>query len=257
MARTNKIIDARTDEVESAKETAVALMNDSSAMNALDLFYTENLEEIESGIKRLNDFSNKSWLLSSILLYTLVYNKSLYTQSGLDWAEYSKQARERLGLDPRDITEQLSAARFFIKNHEALTRAGFNPIGNNRKLARAELAAELCGDSDKVIEHLVGDTWQEYKDWYSSFKLKKALPAANENARSDLQIKGDKFIIGDIEAVKVSDSISESDKERLNGYIRQIFEAMRQGYEPAIVPVYDKKEAAVLPRLRDRYRQGK
>lgn len=256
MARTNKIIDARVDEVESAKETAVALMADSTDINALDLFYEENLEEIETGIRKLNDYSNKSWLLSSILLYTLIYSKDLYLQSGLGWADYSKQARERLGLDPRDITEQLSAARFFIKNHAELERAGFNPAGNNRKLARAELATDLCGNSSETVKHLINDTWQDFHDWYSSFKIKKALPV-NENARTDLKFEKNKFIINGIEAVKISESIPESDRSRLTEYMKEIFEAIQQGYEPAIVPVYDKKEAAILPRLRDKYRQGK
>lgn len=256
MARTNKIIDASVDEVENAKSTAISLLQNNTPKDTMDLFFTDNLEEIENGIKQLNDFSNKSWLLSAILLYTLIYSKDLYLQSGLGWADYSKQARERLGLDPRDITEQLSAARFFIRNHARLERAGFNPIGNNRKLARAELATDLCGDTDKVIDHLVNDTWQEYKDWYTSFKTKKSLPV-NENARNDLKFENDRFTINGVEAVKISDDIPESDKERLTEYMKEIFEAIQQGYEPAIVPVYNKKEAAVLPRLRDRYRQGK
>lgn len=256
MSRTNRIIDARVDEVESAKETAIALMENSTDINALDLFYAEKLEEIETGIKKLNDYSNKSWLLSSILLYTLIYSKDLYLQSGLGWADYSKQARERLGIDKRDITEQLSAARFFIKNHDELKRAGFNPAGNNRKISRAELATDLCGDSSETIKHLVNDTWQEFHDWYTSFKIKKALPV-NENTRDDLKIEDDKFIINGIEAVKISDDIPESDKTRLTEYMKEIFKAIKQGYEPAIVPVYDKKEAAIMPRLRDKFRQGK
>lgn len=250
-----KIINASIDEIEAAKETAVSLISDSNITTAIELFYSENLDEIESGIKRLNDFSNKSWLLSSILLYTLIYNRDLYRQSGLSWSEYSKQARERLGLDPRDITEQLSAARFFIMNHNALERAGFNPIGSNRKLSYAELATELCGDVNMTITHIVNDTWKDFKDWYSQYKQKKALP--QELKRPDVQINGDKFIINGIEAVKIDDSIPSNDKARLTEYIKQIFEAIQQGYEPAIVPVYDKKEAMLLPRLRDKYRQGK
>lgn len=257
MARTNKIIDASVNEVESAKQTAVTLLENSTDMKALDLFYSENLNEIETGIKKLNDFSNKSWLLSSILLYSLIYSKDLYLQSGMGWADYSKQARERLGLDPRDISDQLSAARFFIVNHGSLERAGFNPIGNTRKLARAELATELCGDAKKTVEHLVNDSWQEFKDWYSSFKYQKALPIIRENARKDLKYENNKFTIDGIEAVKIADNIPETDKVRLTEYIKEIFEAIQQGYEPAIVPVYDRKEASVLPRLRDRYRQGK
>ena len=255
MPRTNKVIDASIDEVEEAKQTAVALMQGTTTVDALDLFYNDNLEYIEAGIKRLNDYSDKSWLLSSILLFTLIYNKSLYAQSGLTWSEYSKQARERLGLEPRDITEQLSAARFFVMNHAELERQGFNPVGNNRKLARAELATQLCGDVHEVIQHIVNDTWQSFNDWYSSFKDKKALPT--EYKRNDIDIKGSKVYIQGKVAVTVSDKIPEQDKQRIEKYIGQIFEAIKQGYEPAIVPVYDEKEARNLVNLRDKYRQNK
>ena len=256
MPRVTKVIDASLDEVESAKETAVALMQNSAGFDALDLFYNDNLEYIENGIKKLNDFSDKSWLLSAILLYTLIYNKGLYTQSGLSWKDYSVQARERLGLERNVITYQLSSARFFIKNYKELERQGFNPSGNNRKLAMAEHATALCGNVHEVIKHICNDTWAEYSEWYSSFKEKKALPST-ENRREDIVIKGSKFYINKVEAVKVSDKIPEGDKARIEKYLNQIFDAMQRGFEPAIVPVYDEKEARLLPKLRDKYRQGK
>ena len=56
---------------------------------------------------------------------------------------------------------------------------------------------------------------------------------------------------------RITDKIPEQDKERIEKYIGQIFDAMRKGLEPAIVQCYDKKEASVLPKLRDKYRQGK
>lgn len=252
--RVTKSIDATVDEIESAKQTAVALMND-SAFDAMDLFYCDDLEYIETGIKKLNSFSNKSWLMSSILLYTLIFNKALYTQSGLTWAEYAKEARTRLGLEQRDISDQLSAARFFIMNHAELERQGFNPAGNNKKLARAELATQLCRDVHETIRHICNDTLAEYKAWYSSFKPKKALPTVY--TREDIEIKNDGVFINGVAAVKVSDKIPPQDKERLDKYIKQIFEAIAQGYEPAIVPVYDEKEARNLVNLRDKYRQGR
>lgn len=253
---TNKTIDASIDEVESAKETAVALMQDNEGVNALDLFYNDNLEYIENGIRNLNEYSNKSWLLSSILVYTLVYNKGLYSQSGLSWAEYQAESRKRLGIEKRDVSEQLSAARFFIMNHKELISKKFDPAGNNRKLSRAELATDLCGDVHETIKHLCEDTWAEFNDWYSSFKEKKALPVT-ENKRNDIQIKKDKFYINKIEAVKVSDKIPEADKVRIEKYLNQIFDAMKRGFEPAIIECYDEKEARALPKLRDKYRQGK
>ena len=51
MPRTNKIINATVDEVENAKSTAIALMKDNAPTNAIDLFFTDNLEEIENGIR--------------------------------------------------------------------------------------------------------------------------------------------------------------------------------------------------------------
>lgn len=256
MAR-NKIIDATQDEVQIAKESAIALVQGSVVQQtAEDLFYTDSLEEVERGLRSLNEFSNKAWLLSSIVLYTLIYNKELYTQSGLAWDEYSKQARERIGLDQRDISEQLSSARFYIQHHDELIRQGFDASGNHRKLARAELATELSGDVHAVIKHLVKDSFPEFKEWYSSFKVKNMLPPTDIK-RPDIDIKGKKVYIQGIEAVKISEKIPPQDKERLEKYMGQIFNAMRKGLEPAIVECYDDKEARVLTKLRDKYRQGK
>lgn len=255
--RTNKIIDASIDEVQIAKESAIALVQGSVVkQTAEDLFYCDNLEEVEKGLKSLNEFSSKAWLLSAIVLYTIIYNNELYTQSGLSWEEYSKHARERIGIEQRDISEQLSASRFYIQHHDELERQGFDCSGNHRKLVRAELATELSGDVHAVIKHIVKDSWTEFKDWYSSFKV-KAIEAPNDIKRPDIDIKGKKVYIQGIEAVKVSDKITQGDKERIEKYIVQIFDAMRKGLEPAIVQCYDEREAKMLPKLRDKYRQGK
>lgn len=257
MPRSTRLIDASSDQIENAKETAVALIGETNSKMAMDLFYTDNLEEIEQGIRNLNEFSNKSWLISAILLFTLIYNKNLYAQSGLEWAEYAKQSRERLGIDQRDITEQLSASEFFIRYHKQLERAHFNPVGANRKLARANLALELSGDLSAVIKHICNDSFMDFKTWYQSFKQTKALPKLNENVRDDIGYKGNKFTIKGIEAVTISDKIPPEERQRLQKYMKTIFEAIANGYEPAIIPVYDKKEAVVLERLRDKHRQGK
>lgn len=254
----NKIIDATVDEVNDAKQTAIALISDSASATSIDdLFFETNLVKIEAGIRRLNDISQKSWILSSILLYTLVYNNNAYAKSGLTWVEYGKQARERLGLDPRDISEQLSGARFFIKHHKAMERYGWTPKEAYKKLARAELALSLCGDIDQVLKHLAKDSWNEFKSWYSSFKTVKALPPRTEYKRDDIDIKKSKVYIKGVQAVSVSTKIPPQDRERIEKYLVKIFEALKQGYEPAIVPVYDEAEANIMPRLRDKHRKGK
>lgn len=255
MPRTNKIIDATVDEVEDAKQTAISIMSDNVQQSSIDLFYTDNLEEVETGLKHLNEFSNKSWILSAIILYTIVYDKGLYTKSGLTWQDYQKEARKRIGLEKRDVSEQLSAARFFIKNHAELERQGFNPAGNNRKLSKAELATDLCGDVHLTIQHLVKDSTKDFTNWYQSLKPSNALPKPTEYKRQDIDIQGNRVYIQGVEAVKVSDKIPAQDKQRIEKYLGQIFEAIRKGYEPAIVDCYDEKEARNLVNLRDKYRQ--
>ena len=254
----NTIIDATEDELESAKLNAVALSQDNINQKSLvNLFYSENLNEVENGIKLLNEYSEKSWLLSALLLYTMVYNKDLYRQSGLEWTEYIRKSRARLGMEARDVSEQLSAARFYIKHHKALIKYNWSPVGSRRKLSTAELALRLSNNLEQTLQHLAADTWQDFKLWYYSFKIQKALPKATENRRTDISYSKNKYKIGDIEAVTISKDLSKSDNERLNKYIKQIFTALENGYEPAIIEVYDTKEASVLTRLRDKYRQGK
>ena len=247
--RTNRIIDATVDEVEEAKLTAVELSGGRNSDGVLDLFYSDSLDDVENGIRRLNEMSSVSWLLSALLLYTLVYNQDLYRQSGLDWAQYSAQARKRLGMEKRDVTEQLSAARFFIKNHKSLVKAGWKVNGSIRKLARAEFAVELSGSVEQTIRHIVSDTWSDFNAWYSSFKV---LPAPSGISRNDIDVKG--FKIRGVEAVKISEELPAEDRRKVYGYIEKIFQILRNGDEPAIIDVYDKKEAARLERLRDKAR---
>ena len=254
--RVNKTIDASIDEFEEAKSTVVSLIGNNNANNALDLFYTDNLEEIESGLKKLNKLSSKSWILSSLILYTVIYNESLYQQSGLAWNDYLRESRERIGIDQRDISEQLSAARFFIKYNKQLLSKGFDFVGANRKLARAELALEFSGDVSLVIEHIVNDSWREFQSWYQSFKV-VSLPSPTEYKRDDIVIDNNKVYINKIEAVTISTELPQEERDKITDYITQIFEAIQNGYEPAIVPVYDSKEAKNLLRLRDNYRQKK
>lgn len=240
---------------EEAKETAVALMGDSASNDVIGVFYETKLENIEAGIRRLNEFSSKCWLISAITLYTMVYDQMLYQQSGLDWAEYVKQSKKRLGMEARDIAEQLSSARFFLKYHRELQRAKWNPVGSGRKLARAELAVELSGSVKQTIQHLANDTWTEFKSWYSSFKLVEGLPPPNENPRDDISVNKNGVFIKGESIVEINKNLPVEEQKRLKEYLNNIYTMIKSGYEPAIIAVYDKKEAKRLERLRDKDRQ--
>lgn len=244
------------DNLEEAKAEAMSLVG-KNLPSAIDVFYEDDLDRIENNIKTLNEFSSKCWLISAIALFTLIYDNQAYAKSGLTWNEYLHESRARLGLDPRNISEQLSSARFFIKHHKKLTKAGWTPR-NLEILARAELAYELSGDLDLTIEHIVNDTFKDFKAWYQSFKepLLLETPSQHEISRKVTYNKGVLKINGQ-SALTVGDGLSEEDKAKLEVYLRKIADSLKAGYEPAIIPVYDQKEANVLVRLRDKNRSGK
>lgn len=246
----------RSDTLRNARESALILMNDERNLDAITVFDSDNLTTVEAGIKQLNEFSNKCWLMSSILVYSIIYDKQMYQQSNLLWNEYILESKARLGLETRELSEQLSAARFFIRHHKALIKAGWEVAGSFRKLSRAELAAELSGSVKDTIKHLATDTWAEFYSWYSSFKQITSLPVS-ENPRDDIVIKGRRIMVNGIEPVKVSDELPEAEQTRIYGYLEQIFSAIKDGYEPAIIPVYDKKEANEVIRFRDKMRREK
>lgn len=239
-----------------ARESALAVIGTNSVPDVNILLDSENLEEVEKGIKALNTISKKSWLLSSILLYTIVYDQNLYLQSGLNWDDYVKESKERLELSPRGISDQLQCAKFYIEHHSALLRKGFQPT-NIEVLARAQLALELTGDIDAVIDHVSsGESFRDFKSWYQSFKPASYLPPT-EYQRPDIVIESETVKINGIEPVHISEELPAEEQQRLQGYIQKIFMAIKDGYEPAIVPCYDQKEAINLVRLRDKYRQSK
>lgn len=70
--------------------------------------------------------------------------------------------------------------------------------------------------------------------------------------RNDIEVDG--FKIKGVEAVKISEDLPLVDRKRMHCYIEKIFEILKRGDEPAIIDVYDKKEAARLERLRDKAR---
>lgn len=209
--------------------TDIALsMSGTSMGNIKALFDSNNLEEVEQGIKWLNELSGSAWLLSAILLYVKIFTGSLFEQSGDNWVSYVKAARKRLNMEARDITDKISSARFFIMYGKRLIERGWSPIGNLHKLSRAELATELCGDVEQTLDHLLTDSWQQFKAWY--YALKPALPKSRHRKDIDaskLEIKG-------VKVVQFADTLSKHDRRLLESCIRRALVLMRNGQEVII-----------------------
>lgn len=239
--------------VEKAKKTIIAIAEENAPENIVELFSSSSLDVVEAGIRNLNNFSSKCWILSAIILYTIVYDKEMYKQSGLAWQDYSKAARQRLGLDPREITEQLSGARFFIKHHDKLMQYGWDTTVPNQSLARGELALELSGDIDETLKHMINDTQRGFRDWYQSFKMLPVIPLKDN--RPEIVIGKSSVTINGIEAVRISSELPPDQRIQIENYIVDLFQCLKSGEIPAIIPVNDEKEARQMITLRDKYRQ--
>lgn len=241
------------EKVERAKNTVLAIARETALSDVEGLFNTKSLEEVETGIKALNSFSSKCWILSAIILYTIIYDKEMYKQSGLAWSDYSKAARQRLGLDPRDITEQLAGARFFIKYHDALLEHGWNTAVPNQSLARGEFALTLSGDLDETLDHMMHDTQRGFRDWYQSFKMLPVTPL--KDLHPEIEIGKSVMSINGIEAVRISSELPPEQRVQIENYIVDLFQCLKSGEIPAIIPVADETEARNMIALRDKARQ--
>lgn len=232
------------EKLEAAKKTAIKLTKDN--VNAKKLLESTDLKEIESGIKKLNEYKDKCWLLSALLLYTKIYDMNIFEQSGLSWTSYLAETKVRLGLDKRDVSEQLSSARFFMKYQDKLIEKGWNPVGSASKLARGELALELSDDLDGTIDHIVNGSFRDFKEWYSSFKVKTLMYPTEEPPKKDVEIEKNVFKINGKVAVTISEEIDEGDKLKLQVYLNKIFNAMKQGVDPMEVMLTEAVEAKII-----------
>ena len=127
------------------------------------------------------------WLLTSLSMYAALYDNAAYESSGESWRTFSQSIRDGFGLPKGVVTDRISAASFFVAYHKELISAGWSIGNSSRSLSRGWLAESICGDSSEVIKHIVGDTWTEFHDWYTSEKGK--LPKKTRNAPSKISVE--------------------------------------------------------------------
>jgi len=251
--------DFSEEQIKKAKTNAVSLVNvNNSNYDIYNFLNVESLEAVEEGIRKLNDASNSAWLLSSLLLYQCVYDKKLFSQSGIDdWEDYVFNAKKRLGMSRLQVSRHLTAAKFFIEYNDKLMEKGYKPRVF-QSLAFAYNAIKATGDVDAVIDHMINDSAHEFEDWFRSFKEVKKLDAPQSDLiRDDIMVTEDSVYIAGQSLFEVGDDIPEDEKKKFMTLISQVYAAVKDGYEPAIIPVYDENEAKTLVKLRDKDRQSR
>lgn len=119
-------------------------------------------------------------------------------------------------------------------------------------------ALNLVGDVDVVIDHMINDSAHDFEDRFRSFKDAKVLDAPNnELICDDIEISENSVSIGGQDLFTINSDIEDSDKQQFLSLISQVYSAVKDGYEPAIIPVNDENEAKLLVKLRDKDRQNR
>jgi len=196
----------------------------------LDLSFLETgvLEDVEKGIRKLGEQTSAAWLVTSLVVYGVLYDGELYSASGLPWREYRNETRKRLGMEYREFSESFAAGRFLIDHGKKLISQNWNPERTARKIARSELALKLCGDVDLVIEHILSDSWEEFKAWYTGLKnqLKIAEPVRRKQKRI-IEVKRGRLYVGGIEPVTVNEAIPEQERKDIERMIKEYYQGKK------------------------------
>ncbi len=187
-----------------------------------------SLSELEKSIKKLNEQVSAVWFITSLAIYSVVYDGELYSESGLRWKDYRKQTRDRFGMDHQEFSEALSAGKFIAEYGKELFAAGWKPERSMRKLARANLALSVCGDPTLVIDHLVNDQWIEFKAWYGGLK-QKLIPGPDKKPGSSknrvIEFKRGKVFVNGVEPVVIAEGIPAGDRKEIEKLIAEYYRA--------------------------------
>lgn len=184
-------------------------------------FLSNDSEEIVRNIKTLYGISNICWLAAALLFHRLVYNIREYEVSNLTFMEYLKMSKERVGIRPQDVSDMLSAARFFLKYYDILVAKGWTPNESPRKLVRGELALELCDyDLSIVTDHLVKDTWIEFKKWYTSLK--------NKNSVAKVKFENNVIKVNGKKVLTINPEMPEEVQDVIRRHLPELYEDIKK-----------------------------
>lgn len=191
--------------------------------NVVSLFDFTSLEDLEARLRYLNDQSSTAWFIEALAIYGIIWDGELYTASGLAWPEYKASVGKRLGLSKGEFFDYFHAGQFLMHHGKVLFASGFNPTRSVRKLARASTALKICGDVDKVIDHLVNDQWEEFKAWYTGLK-ELALPGPRRRKQShEVIVRKGKVFVDGREPILFAEDVPEQEKKDLAKLVRDYY----------------------------------
>ena len=220
----------------------------------LDFGRSDNLEEIEAGIKETARGLN--WAnLAICLAFAKIDREALYAQAGYkSYLQYLDQAEDRIDMSRKSMSDYKRMGEAYLDHKPELQLAGFQPEGHLNKLRYLEQALKAHGP-DEVFQRIANDPFRRFRDYATG-----GSPSERSDVEPmmqylpDIQITPERIVVDGKNILNFPGDLDERTKGELTDYLKQIYEVRAAGNRPYVLNVYDEQEATAVERFLSRRR---
>ena len=211
---------------------------------ALDYLYSENLEEIETGIQETTRGIDTANLVIALAI-TRIEQDALFAQAGYKtYLEYADKAVDRLNMSRQSISDYKRIGETYLEYKSKLQQIGFKEEGNLHKLRFLKRALEHHRQAD-VFKHLMSDslrTFIIYAVGISERSANKILP----EYMPEIKITQKQIYIDGHGILRFAADLDERIRAEITEYLRKLYKVRSTGNVAYVIDVYDETEAKAV-----------
>ncbi len=257
-------------------ETTKEVLEAPTDQYSLDFYNSDNLAEVENGIKDV-----QTGILTSHLAVSLgianIDRKALYIQAGYKtYTKYFKEADIKLNMPKQTISDYKKIGEAYLRNRSELKRIGFQREGNLHKLRFLDQALQKH-DPDEVFKRFKSESFRKFKEYAEESERSDSITRVPQDytistTKDRISLDGNPVLSFDPElpelerkgvsaAVReyyrtfkrnlrtvVFDVDSEDEEKETTKYLKRIFKIKGDGDTPCILSVYDEGEGKAVKR---------
>jgi hypothetical protein len=221
----------------------------------LDYLYSEDLEEIEDGIKETARGIDTASLAIALAI-AKIDQLALYIQVGYkSYLEYIKAADTRLNMPAQTVSDYKRIGETYIQYRERLQKAGFQEEGNLHKLRYLELALKHHNPRE-VFRRLTSDSFRRFKEFATN-----GGPSERSDEEADyepeVRVTPTQIKIDGKNVLKLDKNLDERVRNELAEYLKSIYTIKASGNTALVIDVYDTREIRAIHNFLRQFRSKK
>lgn len=219
----------------------------------LDFLYSNDLEEIEEGIKETFQGVNFA-SLGICLAFAKIDREALYLQAGhKSYLQYLDQAEDRFNMSRQAMSDYKRIGETYLDHKADLQLSGFKEEGHLHKLRYLERALELH-KPEEVFRRIANDSLRGFIEYATGGSSERSDRKPGLQYIPEIRITAKRIVVDGKNILNFSRDLDERIKEELIDYLKQIYEVRATGNHPYILNVYDEQEARAVERFLSRRR---